>query len=89
MTETRSSEAGPTPRQVLYGLVSAAFHAVVGVLAWGSIGLVPSWWNWAVAVTWVGLAGFLVARWRRTGLALGLTIGEFVVWTVGAAILLT
>lgn len=89
MTETSSSEARPTPRQVLYGLVAAAFHVVVGVLGWGSAGLAPSWWNWGLAALWLTVGGFLVARWRRTGLALALTIGEFVAWTVGAAILLT
>ncbi len=89
MAETSSSGAGPTPRQVLYGLVAGAFHVVVAVLGWSSAGLAPTWWNWALAVVWVVVAGVLVVRWRRTGLALALTIGEFVVWTIGAAVLLT
>lgn len=70
-------------------MVAAAFHAVVGVLGWGSAGLAPAWWNWAVAVVWVVVAGILAARWRRTGLVLALTIGEFLTWTIGAALLLT
>jgi hypothetical protein len=70
-------------------LVAAGFHVVVGVLGWGSAGLAPAWWNWVLAVVWVILAGFLAIRWRRTGLALALTIGEFVAWTIAAAILFT
>lgn len=89
MADTTSSGAGATPRQVLYGLVAAAFHLVVGVLGWSSAGLAPTWWNWALAVVWVVVAVFLVARWRRTGPVLALTIAEFVAWTIGAAILLT
>lgn len=89
MTDTGSPQPGPTARQVLYGLVAAAFHVVVGVLGWGSAGLAPTWWNRVVVVVWLVVALVLIARWRRTGLALALTIGEFVVWTAGAALLLT
>jgi hypothetical protein len=87
MSEPDGRGTQPTPRQVLYGLVAAGFHLVVGVLGWGSAGLAPAWWNWGLAVVWVVLAGYLLFRWRRTGVALALTIGEFVAWTIGAAIL--
>lgn len=79
----------PSPRQVLYALVAGGFHLVVGILAWGSSGLAPSWWNATVVVVWVAVSVVVVWRWRKTGMVLGLTMGEFVLWTIGAAVLLS
>lgn len=79
----------PTPRQVLYGLVAAGFHLVVGVLAVASASLAPGWWNIAVAVLWAAVAILVAMRWRSTGMVLGVTVTTFILWTVGAAIVLT
>jgi hypothetical protein len=77
-----------TPRQVLYALVGAGFHLVVGVLIAGaaSAGLVPSWWTALTAAAWGTVALAAGLRWRRTPLVLGLTIGMFVAWTVGTLV---
>jgi hypothetical protein len=79
----------PTPRQVLYAMVAGAFHVVVGILAVASAGLAPAWWTVAVGLGWAILALVIVWKWRRTGLVLGMSIFGFIVWTAGAAILLT
>lgn len=79
----------PTPRQVLYGLVATGFHLVVGVLAVASASLAPEWWNIAVAVLWAAVAILVAMRWRSTGMVLGVTVTTFILWTVGAAIVLT
>lgn len=78
----------PTPRQVLYALVAAGFLLVVVVLTVGAgvAGLVPTWWSVTLGVLIVGVGGWLVFNWRRTGYALLLAIGLFVVWTVGTLI---
>jgi hypothetical protein len=70
-------------RQVLYGVVSAAFHLVVLVLIIGARPLVPGWWSGTIGTAWVvaALAGALT--WRRTARLLLMTIGLFVAWAVG------
>jgi hypothetical protein len=79
----------PTPRQVLYALVGAGFHLVVAVLIVGAemAGLVPRWWTVAMTVVWVAVAVVAGIRWKRTVVVLGLTMGGFVVWTVGTLVL--
>jgi hypothetical protein len=78
----------PTPRQVLYGLVAVGFLVVVAILAVASARLAPAWWNWSVAVVWVTGAVVVALRWRRIGTALGVGVGVFVMWTVGAVVVL-
>lgn len=84
-TETRDE---PTPRQVLYALVAGGFYLVVLVLAGAAAaaGLAPTWWSVSVGVAWVVAVAVSVARWRRTGTVLGLSIGLFVIWTVGTLV---
>lgn len=79
-TRTPEEIAG---RQVLYALVAAAFHVVVGVLVVFGAGVFPQWWTATVGVAWSIILVVGISRWRRTGLVLGLTIGLFVVWAVG------
>lgn len=79
----------PTPRQVLYALVAAGFLLVVGVLTIGAAtaGLVPTWWTIMLVVLLLIATGWMAFNWRRTGIALVLAIGLFVVWTVGTLVL--
>lgn len=78
-----------TPRQVLYAMVAAGFHLVVGVLAVASAPLAPTWWTVAAGVFWVVVSAIIGLRWRHTGLVLGLSMLGFVAWTVGAVFLFT
>lgn len=79
----------PSPRQVLYALVSAGFLVVVATLIVGgaAAGLVPVWWTVAMAILVIAASALTGLRWRRTGLALGLSIGLFLIWTIGTLIL--
>lgn len=70
-------------RQVLYALVAAAFHLVVGVLVVFGAGVFPRWWTAVMGAAWSVALVVGATRWRRTGLVLGLSIGLFVVWAVG------
>lgn len=81
----------PTPeevagRQLLYALVAAAFHVVVGVLVVFGAAVFPRWWTAAMGAVWSVVLVVGASRWRRTGLVLGLTIGLFVVWAVGTVV---
>ncbi|MEA1903561.1 MAG: hypothetical protein U9N56_08560 [Actinomycetota bacterium] len=75
----------PTPRQVLYALVSAGFWLVTAMLTAGAAvsGLAPTWWTVTLSVSlliggvWMGL------NWRKTGPVLLLAIGLFLVWMIG------
>lgn len=80
--------AEPSPRQLLYAMVAAGFHVVVGVLVIGSAPLAPPWWTTTMVLLWIVIAGTLALRWRRTVLALSVSLGGFIAWTVGAAVLL-
>jgi hypothetical protein len=80
--------AEPSPRQLLYAMVAAGFHVVVGVLVIGSVPLAPTWWTVTMAMVWIVVAGILALRWRHTGLVLAVSLGGFIAWTVGAAVLL-
>lgn len=85
------SQDEPTPRQVLYGLVSGAFIVVVAILTIGgaSAGLVPTWWSGVLALA-IALSGtWIAANWRRTAEVLLTAIGLFLVWLVGTLILAT
>ncbi len=75
----------PTPRQVLYALVALGFVLVEVVLVIGAAAadLVPTWWTVTMAIASAGVLLFLAFRWRKTAAALLLSIGLFVVWTVG------
>ena len=78
----------PTPRQVLYALVSAAFLLVVLVLTVGAAaaGLTPTWWTFTVLVALVIAAAWTAVSWRRTGPILIVSIGLLVIWAVGTLI---
>lgn len=75
-------------RQVLYGLVSAAFHLVVLVLIVAARPLVPCWWSWLIGVAWALVTVTGILTWRRTARLLAMTIGLFLAWAVGTIILL-
>lgn len=79
----------PTPRQVLYALVSAGFLLVVIALTVGAAvaGLVPTPWTVAMLVATVGSGIWGGLNWTRTGRLLVVSISLFVVWTVGTLIL--
>ena len=87
--QVESPSEATSPRQLLYAMVAGGFHLIVGVLGWGSASLGPGWWNVTVLAVWSVLTVVLVLRWRRTGLVLGLSMLEFVAWTVVAAVLFT
>lgn len=73
---------------MLYALVAAGFLIVVAVLAAAAAaaGLVPAWWSATIAALWLAAAAVSAFRWRRTGTVLGLSIGLFIVWTVGTLV---
>lgn len=75
--------ADPEGRRLLYALVASGFVVVVGILIVAAVRVVPGWWTAVTAAAWVASAGVVAARWRRTGLVLGVSIGLFVAWTVG------
>ena len=78
-----------TPRQVLYGLVSAGFLAVTAFLTAGTAvaGIVPWWWSAALAGA-LGVFGlWLVFNWRRTAVALLVSIAFFLAWMLGTLFL--
>lgn len=79
----------PTPRQLLYAVVAGGFHLVVGVLAIASVPLAPTWWTIVVAIVWLAAALVIGLNWRRTALALALSLAGFAAWTVGATFVLT
>jgi len=77
--------APPTERQVLYGLVAAAWMLVTAILAGvaASVGLSPAWWSVVFGIGWLAAATYGIRRWRRTGRLLLLSLVVFVAWTVG------
>ena len=79
----------PTPRQVLYALVALGFVLVEIVLVAGAAAanLVPTWWTVTMASASALVLLFLAFRWRKTAMALLLSIGLFVVWTAGTLML--
>ncbi|HEX6146538.1 MAG TPA: hypothetical protein VF083_07150 [Acidimicrobiia bacterium] len=79
----------PSPRQVLYALVSGGFVLVVGILIGGAAvaGLVPLWWTIATTLVTISVAAWSALNWRRTAVALALAIGLFLAWAVGTLIL--
>ncbi len=79
----------PTPRQVLYALVSAGFLLVVLVLTIGAAvaGLVPVPWTVVMLTVIFGSGIWVGLNWTRTAPLLVLSISLFVVWTVGTLIL--
>ena len=81
--------ADPTPRQVLYALVSAGFLLVVLVLIVGAAaaGLVPVPWTVTMLAVTIGSGIWGGLNWTRTGPLLAVSISLFVVWTVGTLIL--
>ena len=78
----------PSPRQVLYGLVSAGFWLVTVILAIGAAvaGLVPTWWTWSLLALLAVAGIWMAVKWKRTGPVLLVAIGLFVVWMVGTLI---
>lgn len=72
----------PTPRQVLYAIVSAALLVVILVLIVGaaSAGLVPVWWTALGGLALLLIAIWSVFQWRRTARLLMLSIGLLAVW---------
>lgn len=79
----------PSPRQVLYALVSGGFVLVVGILIGGAAvaGLVPMWWTIATTLVTISVAAWSALNWRRTAVVLALVIGLFLAWAVGTLIL--
>lgn len=79
----------PSPRQVLYALVSGGFVLVVGILIGGAAvaGLVPLWWTIATTLVTISVAAWSALNWRRTAVVLALAIGLFLAWAVGTLIL--
>jgi hypothetical protein len=79
----------PTPRQVLYALVSAGFLLIVLGLTVGAAvaGLAPVPWTVAMLAVTVGSGIWGGLNWTRTGPLLIVSISLFVVWTVGTLIL--
>ncbi len=75
----------PTERQVLYALVAAAFLVVVAVLVVfaAASGLSPVWWTVVTATAVLAAMIYSGANWRATGRILGLSIGLFLIWTIG------
>ena len=75
----------PTPRQVLYALVSGGFVVVVAILVIGAalVDLSPPWWTTAMAILLTVAALWMALNWRRTAPILTLGIGVFVMWVVG------
>lgn len=78
----------PTPRQVLYALVSGGFLFVVLVLVVGAAiaGLVPLWWTITMLAALLISSVWSAIHWRRTAPVLLISIGMFAVWTVGTLI---
>lgn len=78
----------PSPRQVLYALVTAGFLVVVGVLVVGAAasGLVPGWWTNLSGAVLLLVGAWSAFRWRRTRVILSAAIGLFLVWTIGTII---
>jgi hypothetical protein len=78
-----------TPRQVLYGLVAGGFLLVTVVLTVGAAtaGVGPMWWTVAMASVLLVAAVWTVLNWRRTMTVLLLSMGLFLVWTVGTLVL--
>ena len=74
-----------TPRQVLYGLVAGGFLVVTAVLAVGTAlaGIVPAWWSLVLGVVLAAVGIWMAFQWRRTAVALLLSIGCFLAWMVG------
>jgi hypothetical protein len=72
----------PTPREVLYAIVSAALLVVILVLIVGaaSAGLVPVWWTALGSLALLLIAIWSVFHWRRTARLLMLSIGLLAVW---------
>ncbi len=72
----------PTPRQVLYAIVSAALLVMTLVLIVGaaSAGLVPVWWTAVGGLALLLMAIWSVFHWRRTARLLMLSIGLLAVW---------
>ena len=72
----------PTPRQVLYAIVSGALLVVILVLIVGaaSAGLVPAWWTALGGLALLLIAIWSVFHWRRTARLLMLSIGLLAVW---------
>jgi len=75
----------PTPRQVLYALVSGGFVVVVAILtiAGAIAGLVPGWWSATLALAIASSFVFMALRWRDTTWMLVIGIGLLVMWMVG------
>lgn len=78
----------PTPRQILYALVSGGFLAVVLALVIGAAvaGLVPLWWTVVMASFLAISVAYAAVNWRRTAAVLLISIGAFIVWMVGTLI---
>jgi len=78
----------PTPRQVLYALVSAGFWAVTLVLTIGAAvsGLSPTVWTIVLGVGLLASGVWIGLNWRRTGPVLLIAIGLFLAWMVGTLV---
>ncbi len=75
-------------RQVLYGVVAAAFHVVVAVLIIGAAPVVPGWWTVTLAGAWLVVTVTGARHWRATARLLAMTIGLFLSWAIGTVVVL-
>ena len=75
----------PSPRQVLYALVSAGFFLVVLLLVIGAAvaGVAPTWWTATMSIMVLRVGAWAAFRWRKTVPVLLASIFVFVVWAVG------
>ncbi len=78
----------PTERQVLYAIVAGAFLIVVAVLVvFAAVaGLSPGWWTSVMGMLLLTAMIYAGSHWRSTGRVLGVSIGLFLVWTVGTLV---
>lgn len=81
---TGAGGAEPTPRQVLYALVSGGLVVVVMVLVIGAgvAGLVPVWWTALSGATTVVWAVWAARHWRSTAVVLAGSIGLLALWAL-------
>ncbi len=81
----------PSPRQVLYALVTGGFLAVVAILVIGAAvsGLVPVWWTTVSVVVLGATSIWAVINWRQTAIVLSASIVLFLTWTIGTLIVAT
>jgi hypothetical protein len=79
----------PTPRQVLYALVSGGFFVIVLalIIGGGVTHVVPLAWTLAMAALWAILAAWSAFNWTQTFRVLLFSIGLFLFWAVATVLI--